>query len=948
MAFTFLPWSKVPAQPWPFHVEFVSYWTLNVTVLRARTETSRDYLSQSDLYVALTLPTATATTRRTKTINNNNKPEWNEGFSFRVPQQTKNILEIRLFDEDLLSRDDLISTVLFDLETLQLDQKLCRSFSLGPQTKDVLEMEFELKRSGEKTQEYPSNGILMAAPLSVLNVKVQKLQETHYLSCSAKLLLSGAYEGTQPLKDKLHFHMNRELETELGLTEEQVSEEAEVEEKKEVLLSCVPLKPLPPQHSANVSLALEKDTVDLHLELSERSKEELGVRLSLDVPLQEKEFVQKRRKTVARALQTLLHLETPPPETQVPTIAVVASGGGARANTGALSTLCQHEDWSHSLESVIRQNKQQMTKSTLSAFSMEQMKYYYSEMEQKEKQGHLVSYIDMAGLILEHLVFGQKTVSTLSDQQKTVKNAQNPLPIYTAVNIKDALNGNQAEAEWVEFTPFEVEASGDPPALPHGHLEQRFLPEPDVSVAGSDRQRPQWTPEQTEVDNIGQGNEPSTLDTLRLSPESGLGASFSGFFKNRPIINETFNFTRGLSLHQNYCENTNFLAWKDSHPDAFPNQLTPSDPTLHLIDSGHSINIGCPPVLRPERHVDLIIVLSYSWDPDNVFKVLEKTSEFCEEHKVDFPSADYKDLKKQPQREVYVFEDSENPKAPSSCSCPWSTPPTRNTRLQELTLEGLTLEEMTLEEMTLEELTLEELTLEGLTLEGLTLEELCLQNVTRPTLRSLLKCGFSIPGKKELTLEELTLEGLTLEGLTLEGLTLEGLTLKELSLEGLTLEGLALEGLTLEGLTLEELTLEGLTLEGLTLEGLTLKELSLEGLTLEGLALEGLTLEGLTLEELTLEGLTLEGPTLKELSLEGLTLEGLTLKELSLEGLTLEGLALEGLTLEGLTLEELTLEGLTLEGPTLKELSLEGLTSEELTLDELTLETRQGTSSLEN
>ncbi|KAK7901739.1 hypothetical protein WMY93_018508 [Mugilogobius chulae] len=159
-------------------------------------------------------------------------------------------------------------------------------------------------------------------------------------------------------------------------------------------------------------------------------------------------------------------------------------------------------------------------------------------------------------------------------------------------------------------------------------------------------------------------NNPDTLDTIHVGPEQGLGPKILGFFKQRPIINETFNFIRGLSLHQNYSQYDNFLSWKDSHPDAFPNQLTPSDPTLHLIDSGHSINIGCPPVLRPERHVDVIIVLSYSWDPDNVFKVLEKTSEFCEEHKVDFPSADYKDLKKQPQREVYVFEDPQNPKAP--------------------------------------------------------------------------------------------------------------------------------------------------------------------------------------------------------------------------------------------------------------------------------------------
>lgn len=53
-----------------------------------------------------------------------------------------------------------------------------------------------------------------------------------------------------------------------------------------------------------------------------------------------------------------------------------------------------------------------MTKSPMSAFSFEKMQYYRKEMAQKKQEGHLVSYIDMLGLILEHVVFGE--VSTHS------------------------------------------------------------------------------------------------------------------------------------------------------------------------------------------------------------------------------------------------------------------------------------------------------------------------------------------------------------------------------------------------------------------------------------------------------------------------------------------------------------------------------------------------------
>lgn len=300
-----------------------------------------------------------------------------------------------------------------------------------------------------------------------------------------------------------------------------------------------------------------------------------------------------------------------------------------------------------------------------------------------------MSYIDMLGLILEHVVFGEKTSHTLSEQKKTVDRGQNPFPIYTAVNVKESIKGHESEAEWCEFTPYEVglpkygafvrtEDFGSEYFL--GHLIKK-LPEIRIPyligiwssvlslnlgslwkcVTGSE---PQWTPEQTEVENIEADDEPSTLDTFLLKPVTKLSGMFTGFFKNRPIIAELFNFTRGLFMHSNYSEHNNFVAWKECHPDAFPNQLTPSDSTLHLIDSGHTINIGCVPVLRPERAADLIVILSYSWDHQHIFRVLERTCAYCKDHKLPFPRADFTVLEQQPKQEVYIFEDEENPRAP--------------------------------------------------------------------------------------------------------------------------------------------------------------------------------------------------------------------------------------------------------------------------------------------
>ncbi|KAL0169325.1 hypothetical protein M9458_033921, partial [Cirrhinus mrigala] len=82
--------------------------------------------------------------------------------------------------------------------------------------------------------------------------------------------------------------------------------------------------------------------------------------------------------------------------------------------------------------------------------------HYKAKMEEKAKEGHLVSLIDMWGLAIEYLVQGKKKMGTLSDQQMALSKGQNPLPIYTALNMKNGKIGCTIETEWCEFTPYEV------------------------------------------------------------------------------------------------------------------------------------------------------------------------------------------------------------------------------------------------------------------------------------------------------------------------------------------------------------------------------------------------------------------------------------------------------------------------------------------------------------
>ncbi|XP_031728917.1 cytosolic phospholipase A2 zeta isoform X2 [Anarrhichthys ocellatus] len=694
--------------------ETISYLTLNTTILRAEKLPRKDYFSESDCYVILSLPTATAKDYRTKTVSNNTNPEWNETFTFRVPTHVKNILEMKLYDDDPLARDHLYAELLFDVASLTIGKKETKVFPINPETEGTLLIVFELLQSEDAPCEYPSNGVLVAAPFSVLDINIDKLQIDDHL-WNKVLKLRGAYHEDHILINakeapKPRFYINRDLETELG-----VALSGSTYGSATPMETCINLQPLPAKHAGKVSLVIDQDTVDLDIESYDG--EGLALRLDFDIPTQEKEFLKKRDVVVAQALQKLFGAPSDPKK--VPKIALVASGGGSRAMTGllgslrglkeigvldtvsyitavsgstwAMSALYQEANWSQEdMDSIISAKKEQMTKNVLSAFSPEKLQYYREEVAEKEQEGYTVSLIDMCGLIAEHLVFGKKVTNTLSEQQRTVNEGQNPLPIYTAVNIKDRVKGCESESEWCEFTPYEVgiqkygafvktEDFGSQFFL--GHMIKK-LPEVRIpyligiwssAISVSMTQlwtfatgfKPVWsTWLGPEVNNIDDDTEPSNQDTYLTNPTTGIASDVTDFFRTRPVIAEMYNFMRGLFMHKDYNQQSNFVAWKETHPDAFPNQLTPSDPTLCLIDSGHSINIACVPVLRPERDVDLIISLSYSWEPEHIFNVLSKTAAYCKDHDIPFPNADFASLEKEPQKEFYIFEDKENPKAP--------------------------------------------------------------------------------------------------------------------------------------------------------------------------------------------------------------------------------------------------------------------------------------------
>lgn len=85
------------------------------------------------------------------------------------------------------------------------------------------------------------------------------------------------------------------------------------------------------------------------------------------------------------------------------------------------------------------------------------------------------------------------------------------------------------------------------------------------------------------------------------------------------------DFLFKLTFGESVCFNNNgFWDISGTHLDAVPNQLTPQESSLHLVDGGFAINSPFPLVLQPERDVDVIFSFNYSWQAPFEVSIINK------------------------------------------------------------------------------------------------------------------------------------------------------------------------------------------------------------------------------------------------------------------------------------------------------------------------------------
>ncbi|NXD34044.1 PA24E phospholipase, partial [Copsychus sechellarum] len=684
---------------------------LSVKIIGMRNLRKADLWSQTDCYVKLWLPTASCWEARTRTVHNCRNPVWNETFHFMLQSEVKNVLELTVCDEDTFTPDDHLMTVRFDVAKIQPGEKVHLNFELNPENREELEVEFLLENIPGVSEKIFTNGVLVSREVSCLEVHVNETKMKS--SCKRRdftFTMNGSYEETQDISIGPHsrsgssettrFHYIKHSQPRLLMTL-----------PKERFFCCVCFAYGCLHRKSQIGYPY----TCFHLcRGTFLYMENLDLRLGFDLCAEEQDFISKRKKVVAAALKNLLHLDEDLQEDEVPVVAVVTAAGGVRsmtalfgsllalqqlgvldcvsyisglsATTWTMSKLYEDTNWSQKdLSGPVDGIRKHVIKSKLHCFSLDHMKYYENKLCERKQEGHKVSFTDLWGLFIDCMLHHQESTHKLSDHQLAVNQGQNPLPIYLSLNVKDDFSTLDFK-EWVEFTPYEVgllkygafvrsEDFGSEffmgrrmKKIPESHIcflegtwsnifSQSFMDA--VYLSGhSEHFWHRWTrdTEHDIEDHPALPKKPHEQTTSLSIPKGYLSKTLREMMTGRPVVSTYHNFLKGLQLHNKYLENESFCMWKDTVLDSSPNQLNEMSDYLKLIDTAFFINTSCPPILRPERKVDVILHLNYSGGSQTL--PLDLFSEYCLEHGIPFPSTELSQEDREHLKECYVFEDS--------------------------------------------------------------------------------------------------------------------------------------------------------------------------------------------------------------------------------------------------------------------------------------------------
>lgn len=377
------------------------------------------------------------------------------------------------------------------------------------------------------------------------------------------------------------------------------------------------------------------------------------VRRGTELHEQEKNIIQIRKEKAHVALNSMLN--TTLSEDEVPTIAFCCSGGGYRAlvytlgfflgaqefglldsatymsglsgSTWFMGSWINHHknlDIFKKLITLQLQNNIYSGASYYQLIKLASIKYFYEQN---------FTLVDIWGALIAKVLLDDfsdpNNAAYMSEQHNFIKDGTYPFPIYTSAMI------NQDKSyHWFEFTPYEAGSSFYKAFIPIWALGRKFK-----NGISED-----FAPEQTLGFYLGVFGSAFTISQEEFIKE--YAAQIPSIFINTLNFFNTYTTLGELRVSPAIIHNPFLDIENISFSDK--NQIS-------LVDAGLNFNLPFPPILRPERKVDIIIVCDASYYIEGAPE-LKKAENYARKNKLKFPIINYRDIERRP---VTVFKDTD-------------------------------------------------------------------------------------------------------------------------------------------------------------------------------------------------------------------------------------------------------------------------------------------------
>jgi hypothetical protein len=378
----------------------------------------------------------------------------------------------------------------------------------------------------------------------------------------------------------------------------------------------------------------------------------------------EKDYLKKRLPIVKVALEKLLNLNQPLQNEDVPTIAIVSSGGGYRAllctlgflrgieKIKLLDTTTYAITLSGSTGAVAPLISMQMPLKMYKEYMLECVgKSFFDTTDEEEdlifETGAVKAFfnqpktpVDIYGDLLGNRFFEilgtERHRVYLSDQAKIIQNGKYPYPIYTCIDGNENIVENQ---NWYEFGPHEIGNATDGTYIPtwtHGRVFYN-----GESVKGTFEMYP---PEKnipyllgTFWSAFGANNYDIKEGISEFSAQIGnyiktIAPSYDG---ERPLdfVSKVPNYMHGMTTN---------------------NPESAKDAIRAYVDAGTDFNLPIPPIDGVRRKADVIIICDAS--ADKIGEQLHKTAAYMKRNNRPFPTLDFKDIDK---KTISIFKEND-------------------------------------------------------------------------------------------------------------------------------------------------------------------------------------------------------------------------------------------------------------------------------------------------